>query len=488
MTALLVMLGLLLTLVVVLLLRTGPWQTLVEHFRPRADGCTILLRCDFDQHRGSFTALGATQLDSSDDSCGGQALQLRRVHRAGEFGVRGPLYAEGVEGLKIAYLCKAHGVPRAMLNIWNRATDDNITPRSYRCLSSTEWHPILYHVETFRPNAGDLQSPLPPRCLLQGLTLFGEQPGSADTWMRLDNFAVYRGSDRMPPERVANVRAEPTTVGICLTWDPAADNVGVMVYVVSRAEGAQGVFHKIAETAAPSWVDRIPASGVYHYRVLACDFEENLGDWSDAVRVRADGPLAVRAAAPEVEERAGYAENLRAIAHRGSGRLQPDTVLFLSDSAGAPERFPLEIEAAIGVKRVRMACYPGQAISSLPMQVSGALNDHQPALLLVRVGADSPRTAPDIAPAMAALAEIAAAAAERGIVPVLSTLPPGDGGGVTSENTAFNRALIELCQRLRLPCCDLAETPLLWTDRATIEARAWKRVADQIYFVLRDRP
>jgi hypothetical protein len=255
-----------------------------------ADECEVYLKLDFDRHKGNFRPVGATQLERSDDSCGGQALLLRRAGPGGDFGAQLPLFIDGAEGLRIAYLCKAKGMPRAMLNLWDQSAQDNLSPARPVALSADAWTAVRYHVDAFRYNgASELLAPPKRGAFLQSLLLHGEQPGPADTQMLIDNFAVYRGPDRTPPGRVEGLRAEPVADGIRLSWQPAADNVGVMRYVIARAAETADAFHTIAETAAPVWVDRPPAAGAYCYRVRACDFDANEGDWSEPV-VQPFGP------------------------------------------------------------------------------------------------------------------------------------------------------------------------------------------------------
>lgn len=254
------------------------------------DACIVYQKQDFDRHKGNFRPLDHTQLDQSDDSCGGKALRLRRTQPGGDFGAEIPIFIEGAERLKVVFLCKAKGVPKAMLNLWNKTTQDNITPKTYRPLSADSWTPVIYHVDDFRNNAGDLQSTVKPGAFLQSLAFFGEQPDSSDTWMLIDNFAIYRGNDRTPPERVKHVQTATTVKCVRLSWRPAEDNVGVMLYVVERGEGGEGAFHKIVETPTPFFEDFTPPTGQLRYRVQAQDFEENRGEWSEPIQVNSSPP------------------------------------------------------------------------------------------------------------------------------------------------------------------------------------------------------
>lgn len=272
----------LLTLAVLIVGQIGPFRTLFEHFHPDSDGCTIYVRLDFDHHKGHFRPLDQTQLDLRDDSCGGQALRLRRIQPGGAFGAVLPLHVDGVAGLKIAYLCTADGVPLAMLNAWDAVADDNITPKRYQPLSAERWTPVFYHVESFRHNASiDPHSRLGPEVRLRNIVLYGERPGSTDTWMLVDNFVVYRGDDHTPPSQVTGLRAE----GDRLSWLPATDNIGVSCYEVACAMGANNLFRTVDTISATSWRDAAPGTGVSRYRVRACDFEGNYGDWSEEVLV-----------------------------------------------------------------------------------------------------------------------------------------------------------------------------------------------------------
>jgi hypothetical protein len=250
--------------------------------------CEVYLKCDFAHHKGNFRPIGSTQLDRCDDACGGPALRLRRIQPGGDFGARLPLFIDGAANLTIVYLCKAKGVPRAMLNIWDQSAQDNITPKHYVELSPERWTPVVYHVDQFRCNASnDLHAPLRPGAFLHNLLLYGERPGSTDTWMLIDNFAIYRGRDRTPPSRVEGLRAEVRTDGVQLSWLPAADNVGVMRYLVFRADDGASSFDRIGETAVPAWLDLPPRAGEVRYQIRACDFEDNQGEPSEPVAVGA---------------------------------------------------------------------------------------------------------------------------------------------------------------------------------------------------------
>ena len=90
-------------------------------------------------------------------------------------------------------------------------------------------------------------------------------------------------ADRTPPGRVEGLRAEPVAEGVRLSWQPAADNVGVMRYIIARADGTADEFRAVAETATPAWVDRSSTAGAFRYQVRACDFDANEGDWSEPV-------------------------------------------------------------------------------------------------------------------------------------------------------------------------------------------------------------
>ena len=71
---------------------------------------------------------------------------------------------------------------------------------------------------------------------------------------------MYRGIDKVAPEQIGEIKAEPTDKGIQLTWDPAQDNVAVLSYSVSRDNG-NGAFKKIAETYHPQYLDTTAEKG-----------------------------------------------------------------------------------------------------------------------------------------------------------------------------------------------------------------------------------
>ena len=161
---------------------------------------------------------------------------------------------------------------------------------------------------------------------------------------RLRNLVIYRGEDNVAPECATGLTAQADENGIRLSWKPAADNVGVALYVISRAGGSDTTFAKIAQTTEPEYTDAPPAAGNYRYRVLAVDYERNLGPWSQDLSVQA-GKAFRRPRYRAVEDSRWYAGHILAHTHEaGEGKVRKGTILFYGDLA--PRSGPTRNSAA----------------------------------------------------------------------------------------------------------------------------------------------
>ena len=461
-------------------------------------------KLDFDRDEGGFEPGENCKLELDDDAVSGKALRIRRTSAGGAFGAALPVKIRGSAGLKIAYLCKAAGVPRAGLNVYDQIAADNTTATGYRWLSKDRWSPVLYYVDAFRYNA-QAESRVRAQTFFQNIRFHGEEEGAANTWMLVDNFVVYRGDDRTPPSRVEGLEAKPGAEGVRLSWTAASDNAAVMLYAVSRADGPGAPFRKIAESFTGSYLDRVPAPGEYRYRVLACDFEENLGDWSETATAKADAgnpPPAVRPV--EVAEREAYRDHVLEIARKGAGKVNRNMVVCYGDSLTAATVYPHEIEGALGTKRVAAYGYPSMQTSFGRDNARANLERDNPFLVLVLFGTNNGKDAKSVEQAMADLAAIAETAAERGIVPIFGTIPPrGFGDPESKPEAGYNAALIRKCADLKVPCGHLFEEYQSLPNRKeliaddgvhntaagmTASARAWRRAVEEVQFILRDKP
>src|SRR5262249_20752117 len=220
----------------------------------------VYYKFEFEQGVEPFVPVDKTRLETVEGGVSGKALSLRKDSPDGDCGATLPLKLSGSKDLKLAYHCKASGFPQAGINVSDTVSRDNTTPTGYRCLSKDAWTPILYYLDSFHYNSQppDWTSKIKQDAIYNGLALHGQTPGFNEPWMLIDNFVIYRGNDRTPPSQVKGLKAQLKDGGVHLSWEPATDNVAVMLYVISRADGPQATFTKIAESIGPSYIDSPP--------------------------------------------------------------------------------------------------------------------------------------------------------------------------------------------------------------------------------------
>ena len=229
----------------------------------------------------------------------------------------------GSKDLKMALLMKGKNLPSAGVNIHDTVSGDNTTPYGYRFFKDGGWTPILYRLDRCRYNSAT-EGYVGPATLYDEVRFFGPSEAKPGMWFTIDDFVIYRGSDRQPPEKVNGLNAQATAGGVKFSWLPAVDNVGVQVYVIARADRS-GAFRKIAESYATTYLDSMAPKGPCRYRVFAVDFEENFGPWSEPVTVTSVSDGAERRPSREEEDRLGYAERIAAIHAKGAGKVRKGT-------------------------------------------------------------------------------------------------------------------------------------------------------------------
>ncbi len=465
----------------------------------------MYFKYEFEDGIGGFGGSDKVKLEAVPEGVSGKGLKISRTAPEGGFGASLALKITGSKDLKMLYHCKASGVPQAGLNVTDTVSKDNTTANGYRWLSKDTWVPVLYYLDNFRYNSKppSWDSRIRPEAFYSNMFFHGEEKDSKDTWMLLDNFVIYRGSDRTPPSQVKDLKAEAKDTGVQLSWAPATDNAAVMLYAVSRA-GADGAFKKIAESFSPAYLDPTAAAGDYKYRVLACDFEENLGAWSE--NVSAKSTAAIKPPEPTVEEieRENYRENILAIAKKGEGAVNRNVVTCYGDSLTGATSYPLEIQGALLTKRVAAYGYAGMRTDFGKQNAAGNLGKDKPYVALVLYGTNNSKSAEAVKKGMEDMEGIVTIAAEMGIIPILGTIPPRAFTDPESKPEAgYNQALIETCKKMKVPCGHLFEDYQKQPDRKALiagdgvhntsagmstSARAWKRALDQVGFVLRDKP
>ena len=463
-------------------------------------------RFDFNTGSGDFKSTRGASLVQEEQGTEGLALSFKA--RSGGGGVKLPIDISESRELKIAFLARGTSYERVWMNVYDRVSDDNTTSRSPRVLPPGRWAPVIYYLDTFRYNSKK-RTTVSLDTDYSTVRLFHPQPAdNSQLW--IDSFVVYRGRDDLPPDKVENLSAKLSGGKIALTWDSAADDVGAMTYVVSRRDPQAEKFSKVAETAHNRWTDSEALSGTTQYRVLAVDFERNLGTWSDSLGVQLGGVEAE--SRPKVAVRAAHRADLSALrqGHRkGAGRVEKGLVFLFGDSLSDASVYPREVQAQLGIFRVEAKGSRRKRTNFAREKVAEILAEENPEYLLVLFGTNNLRTGgiPSnqiLQGWMSDLQSVVEAAFEWGTIPVLGTVPPrGFDDPESAPEAAYNRAIEELGSRLGVAVAPIFKgfqaapdrTQLLSGDGIhwrpagmTIAARAWAQALEEVEWVLRDRP
>lgn len=411
------------------------------------------------------------------------------------------------DGLKVAFLARGTGgVTTAQFNMYDERSNDNTTSDAYR-LVSDRWRPVLYRVDRFFYNDG-MSRMVARNTVFRNLRFHGNKTPDKKGVLELRHFVLYRGEDAEPPTAPTGLAAkeEGKGFGVRLVWKPAADNVGVALYVVARA-GGEGKFAKVGESCTPDYWDWTMPPGKYRYRVLAADFQGNLSAWSDAAAVELTKAPELSSLKPEEQDRMGYADRIRAIHAAGKGKVVAGRVLCFGDSLTGATNYRRYVESALGVYDVWARGYPAMRTDFGRKRIEQELAEVNPEFCLVLYGTNNSKAAKDIPPAMADLLAIAASCEKRGTVPVIGTIPPRGFNDPRSEPEArYNEALIKTCREAKIPVAYILEEFLEFEkkgDRRTLlagdgvhyigggweaTARAWAAAVAQVRFALLDRP
>jgi len=413
------------------------------------------------------------------------------------------------DGLKVAFLARGTGgVKTAQFNLYDERSNDNTTSDAYR-LVGEQWRPILYRVDRFFYNDG-MNRLVVRNTNFRNLRFHGNKTPDRKGLLELRNFVIYRGDDTVPPTAPTGLGAKAEregAFGIRLAWKAATDNVGVARYVVAHAYG-QGPFAKAGESCTADFRDGTPPNvGTLRYRVLAVDFEGNVGPWSEAVAAEAKRQPELWAVFPEEEDRAGYAKRVRAIQAAGRGKVVRGRVLCFGDSLTGATNYRRYVESALGVYDVWARGYAGMRTDFARKRIDQELAEVNPEFCLILYGTNNSKAAKDIPPAMEDLLAIAASCEKRGTVPLIGTIPPRGFNDPKSEPEAnYNAALVKACREAKLPIAYIFEEFLKFEakgDRRTLLAddgvhyigggweatsRAWAAAMAQVSFALFDRP
>ncbi len=463
-------------------------------------GVIVYQKMHFDEGLEGWESSGGGQVSLTSDAISGKALRV--ACEKSWAAARLPLAINGSKDLKMALLMKGRNLPLVGVNIHDAASGDNTTPYAYRYLRDGGWTPILYRLDRCRYNS-TTEGYVRPATRYDELRFYGPSDAKPGMEFTIDDLVIYRGTDRQPPGKVTGLAAQATPGGVKLSWQPAADNVGVQVYVVTRADGG-GAFQKIAESYAVGYLDTAAGEGTYRYRVFAVDFEENYGPWSDPLAVHSTGVPRKTAPTREEQDRLGYADRTGAVHARGAGKVRKGQATLFGDSLTAATVYPQCAEAAFGTLSVDAFGYPSMRTDFGRGKVKEILDKENPEFMFILYGTNNSKAQKDLPPAMEDLAAIVRACDERGTVAVLGTIPPRGWAPDSQPEADYNAELVKLCQRLKIPAgyifegfqaagpADrrkyLGDDGVHWRGEGMeIAGRAWGKTLDQIRFVLRDQ-
>ena len=473
----------------------------------KEEGVLIYYKTDFDQDKGGFHASKRADLKLVEDAISGKALET--VCKQKWAGPALKIKIRGSEGLKIAFMAKGEYFRRATLNFYDEKARDNTTPYGYRFLPDGQWTPVLYYVDLFHYNSKP-RGHIKPDTQFTQLRFWGPDPQGARVALTLDNFVIYRGEDRSPPQQVKGLKVKASEQGIYLSWQPAKDNVAPMVYVISRAEG-KGSFIKIAESYHPYFLDQdVEPNVTYRYRILACDFQNNLGPWSKIVEVTYPFPSPGLQKPKNIweKDREWYARHIREVHAKGLGKVNKGLVVLFGDSLTGPTLYPRLVAGALGIYRVKAYGYAGRTTGFGRQKVREILAKERPEFLLVMFGTNNVRgrlrTVDVYERWVDDLEAIVKQAEAQGVVVVLATIPPrGFKDPLSIPEALFNEVLVERARKLKVPVAYVFEAvqqagdrhEFIWKDGVhwtakgmEVAAWAWAQTMRQVEFVLRDRP
>ncbi len=413
------------------------------------------------------------------------------------------------DGLKVAFLARGTGgVTTAQFNMADERSNDNTTSDAYRLVGEA-WRPVLYRVDRFFYNDG-MSRMVARNTVFRNLRFHGNKTPDKKGVLELRNFVIYRGEDKDTPSAPSGLAvklAKPHVApSLRLSWRSATDNIGVALYVIARTD-AQGKFIKVGESCTTEYDEIVPGPPKPRYRVLAVDFEGNVGPWSEVLPTEAPASPGVFVAEPPEEwELARYAGRVRAIHAAGKGKVVSGRVLCFGDSLTGATNYRRYVESALGVYDVWARGYPAMRTDFGRKRIEQELTEVNPEFCLVLYGTNNSKDAKALPPAMEDLLAIAASCEKRGTVPVIGTIPPRGFNDPKSEPEArYNEALIKACREAKLPIAYVFEEFLKFEakgDRRTLladdgvhyigggweaTARAWAAAMAQVRFALLDR-
>lgn len=478
---------------------TPPPAPLTSETGAESGGVTVYRKQSFSGTTEGWESSAGGKLSLTDSGADGQAL---RVDCDGQWsGAQLPLRVAGSTGLRLAYHMKVRGLPYFCINAGDKLSNDNTTSYAYQYLSEGEWVPVLYFLDQFRYNSRS-SGVVGGRTSYRGINLFCPDKTTGKEGFDLDNVVLYRGVDLVPPGPVTGLRAKVSADGVALAWEAAPDNVCPMVYAVARA-GDSGGFVKIGETCTTAFLDRGAPRGACRYRVLAVDFEENLGPWCKPVEAPSTADPAAREPSMEERDRGGYAAHVREVHARGAGKVRRGRAAMFGDSLTYATTYRQTAQSAFLNLSVNAFGYPSMRTGFGKDNIARILQEDNPEYICILFGTNNGKSPADIGAAMADLEAIVAAAEANGTVALLGTIPPrGFADPASAPEAAYNHAVAELGRKLKVPVAYIFESLQAAGERHTyiagdgvhwngdgmrIAGLAWGRALAQTRFALRDR-
>lgn len=466
--------------------------------RGPAGGVTVYHKMFFNEGTEGWMPANDGRIRLDDDAIDGKALHLTCDRRWA--GAQHAISVVGSRDLKIAALMKTRNLPSVGINVYDVLAGDNTTAYGYRYLEDDRWAPVLYRLDRFRYNSRT-EGFVSAKTAYRSVSFYGPSDAQPGMTFAIDNFVMYRGTDKQPPDRVTGLKAKATADGVLLTWNPVADNVATQLYVISRANGGDA-FEKIAESHTTSYLDTTAGNGTCRYRVFAVDFEENYGPWSAPVSVESISAARHREPTREERDRFVYSEHARQVHARGVGKVRKGHATLFGDSLTGATSYRHCAESAFRTLTANAFGYPSMRTSFGREKVHEILQKDNPEFMFILYGTNNNKAEKHIPAAMDDLAAIVKACEDRGTVAVLGTIPPRGWTPESAPEANFNRHVVELCRRLQIPVGYIFEDfqaagdrrrhisgdGVHWTGSGmAVAAKAWGRTLDQIRFALRDQ-
>jgi len=146
--------------------------------------------------------------------------------------------------------------------------------------------------------------------------------------------------------------------------------------------------------------------------------------------------------------------------------------------------------------------YPSMRTSFGRNKVHEILQKDNPEFMFVLYGTNNNKSEQHLPQAMEDLAAIVKACEDRGTVCILGTIPPRGWTPESQPEANFNKHVVELCRKLKIPTGYIFEDfqaagnrrkymggdGVHWRGEGmAIGAKAWGKALDQIRFALRDQ-